>query len=148
MSRNDFDIALQRGLEKHQKAYPESGVYRAVVVKLGIPGLPRRFTVFVEAEHFSQKLQYTVEVSRNFRIVTYIHSLMELDIRDIENFAKDVSDPMHHIVRLMPEEVPECNLWQGVVVVWEGSGDESRNEIRDAFLEEWRKDLAGEGPGR
>lgn len=145
MSRNDFDIALQRGLEKHQRAYPESEVYRAMVARLGVPEL---FTVFVEAAHFSQKLQYTVEVSRNFRIVTYVHSLMELDIRDIENFAKDVSNPMHHVVRLTTEEISECNLWQGVVVVWEGSGDENRNEIRDAFLEEWRKDLAGEGPGR
>ena len=84
------------------------------------------------------------------RIVTYINSLMELDLYDIELFAKEANKPNRNITRLLPKDLAGYDgLEQGVVVIWEGDDEEYHiNEVRDAFREEWEKDCTGEGPGR
>ena len=82
------------------------------------------------------------------KLISYVNSIIELDMEGLADFAEAARGENRHVLWLTPDKLSTYQLEYlkyGVVVIWEGDANE--DEVRDAFLKQWVLDINGEGPG-
>jgi len=83
------------------------------------------------------------------KIINYLNSLMDADLYDVFCFTRDATVDGCHITML------ECSMFEHrnielkeTVVLWTGDPLTPPEVLRDLLIEEFNRDMQGEGPGR